>query len=250
MAEALPLFEHLVQGLKERVDLGSPEGRGRLLELAGPLFAQLRDPKSRDFLVQRLDAIVKLGEKQVLRHLERSKTRNRESNHNEAAENVRRSWELLRRQPVTRQALQLFLADPHGLAEDVLGVAEDLRRNRSAGIHLLLTAAETVHAHPELKVGVLVERLRAEPYGEALAQLAGSDPGVPPEGRKSQFQGCLRKLQAHAIRSRLDALEEEFRAPSLSAEQVQRLQAEQKDLKLQLEQMERVGAPRQGQPPT
>ena len=249
VAGAVPLLEHLIQGLKERADLGSTEGRGRLLELAGPLFARIRDAKTRDFLVQRLDAIVKLGQKQVLQHLERSKAPNRESKSVESGEDSRRSRELLQRQPVVRQALQLLFADPHGLAEEVMGVAEDLEQNRSAGIHLLLTAAETVHAHPELPVGALVERLREEPYGEALGQLVGTDPGVPPEGRKSQFLGCLKKLQAHAIHSRLNALEEEFRAGSLSLEAVKRLQDEQKHLKLQLESLERIDGPRQGSAP-
>jgi len=236
--QAVPLFEFLIQGLKERADLTYTEGRDRLLELAAPLFHLIRDPKARDFLVQRLDAIVKLGQKQVIRHLERSKKRVRESNVPEGDESRRRSAELLRRQPVTRQALLLLLNDPQGLAEDVLAVRDDLARNRSAGINLLLTAAETVQAHPGINVGALIEHLREVPYGEALSQLAGQDPGVPPEGRRMQLQGCLHKLQAHAIKARLDALEEAARTSDLAPEQWQ----EFTELKRQQQALERIGS--------
>jgi len=236
--QAMPLFEFLIQGLKERVDLSYTEGRDRLLELAGPLFSLIRDAKARDFLVQRLDAIVKLGQKQVIRHLERSKKRVRESNSPEGDESRRRSAELLRRQPVTRQALLLLLNDPQGLAEDVLAVREDLVHHRSAGINLLLSVAEAVQAQPGLTVGALIEHLREEPYGEAVAQLAGQDPGVPSEGRRMELQGCLHKLQAHAIKARLDALEEAARTSDLAAEQWQ----EFTQLKRQQQALERIGS--------
>lgn len=236
--QGLPLFEFLIQGLKERVDLSAPEGRDRLLELAGPLYGRLRDSKLRDFLVQRLDGIVKLGQNQVHRHLERSKGRERGSGAPETAERARRSADFLRRQPVTRQALLLLLSEPHELAADVMAAAEDLERHRSAGINLLLSVAETVHAHPDMSLGALIEHLREVPYGEGVADLAGHDPGVPPEGRRMELQGCLRKLQVHAIKARLDALEEEARVAAWSAEQAREFQ----DLKRQEQALERRGS--------
>ncbi|MFA9459714.1 DNA primase [Thiohalorhabdus methylotrophus] len=238
----LPLFEFMIQGLKERVDLDYAEGRDRLLELAGPFYGHIRDEKVRDLLVQRLDGIVKLGQKQVIRHLQRSMPRNRGSNVAEGADQVQRSLEFLRRQPVTRRALLLLLYDPHQLAEDVLAVADDLSRHRSTGIHLLLSASEIVHAHPEISVGALIEHMRQIPYGEALAQLAGQDPGVPPEGRRMELKGCLHKLQVHAIQARLDALEEQARASSLSTEEWK----EFTDLKRQKQDLERIAAPQPG----
>jgi len=235
--QALPLFEFLIQGLKERVDLSAAEGRDRLLELAGPLYGRLRDNKLRDFLVQRLDGIVKLGQGQVRRHLEHSKGRERSGQVPESGERARRSADFLRRQPVTRQALLLLLSEPHELAADVMAAAEDLGRHRSAGINLLLSVAETVHAHPDMSLGALIEHLREVPYGEGVADLAGHDPGVPPEGRRMELQGCLRKLQVHAIKARLDALEEEARVAAWSAEQAREFQ----DLKRQEQALERRG---------
>ncbi|MEF8794457.1 DNA primase [Thiohalorhabdus sp.] len=237
--QAVPLFEFLIQGLKERVNLSAPEGRDRLLELAGPLYGRIRDSKLRDFLVQRLDGIAKLGQNQVHRHLERSKGRERDSGGPESAEQVRRSADFLWRQPVTRQALLLLLSEPHELAADVMAAAEDLGRHRSAGINLLLSVAETVHAHPDMSLGALIEHLREVPYGEGVADLAGHDPGVPPEGRRIELQGCLRKLQVHAIKARLDALEEEARVAAWSADQAREFQ----DLKRQEQALERRGTP-------
>jgi DNA primase len=236
--ESAPLFEFLVQGLKERVDLNAAEGRDRLLELAGPLYGRIRDAKLRDFLVQRLDGIVKLGQQQVHRHLEAGRGRERGGQAPEANDRARRAAELLRRQPVTRKALLLLLNDPHELAADVLAVADDLERHRSAGINLLLTVAETVQAHPDMTLGALMEHLREAPYGEGLAEIAGADPGVPAEGRRMELQGCLKKLQVHAIKARLDALEEEARSAAWSAEQAQEFQS----LKRQAQALERIGA--------
>ncbi|MFP4560911.1 MAG: DNA primase [Thiohalorhabdus sp.] len=242
MDAAVPLLEFLIQGLKSRVDLDYPEGRDRLLELAGPFYARLGDEKARGLLVQRLDGIVKLGQKQVVRYLQRSTPRNRGSNQAEAAETEQRSLELLRRQPVTRRALLLLLSDPQELAEDILAVADNLARHRSAGIHLLLSAAEVVRANPGISVGALIEHMRQAPYGEALGRLAGEELDVPPEGRRMELQGCLHKLQAHAIQARLDALEEAARSGSLAAEQWQ----EFTELKRQKEALERRGAPQPG----
>ncbi|HKJ87090.1 MAG TPA: DNA primase [Gammaproteobacteria bacterium] len=238
---AVPLFEFLIQGLKERVDLDYAEGRERLLELAAPFFSQIREATTSDLLVQRLDAIVKLGQKQVVRHLQRSAPRNRGSNSSAAPARDQGSLELLRRQPVTRRALLLLLNDPQELAEDVLGVADNLSRHRSPGIHLLLSAAETVHDHPEISVGALIEHLRQVPYGDALSGLVGQDPGVPPEGRRTELKGCLHKLQVHAIQARLDGLEEQARSSSLAPEQWR----EFTDLKRQKQELERLGAPQQ-----
>ncbi|HKJ71852.1 MAG TPA: DNA primase [Gammaproteobacteria bacterium] len=234
---AAPLFELLIQGLKERVDLNYAEGRDRLLELAGPLYGRIRDAKLRDFLVQRLDGIVKLGQKAVRQHLERSPARGRGDADEPGPARAQRSAELLRRQPVTRQALLLLLSEPHELAADVLAAADDLERHRSAGINLLLTVAETVRAQPQMPVGTLLEHLREVPHGEALAGLAGVDPGVPAEGRRMELQGCLKKLQVHAIKARLNALEEEARVAAWSAEQAREFQ----DLKRQEQALERMG---------
>ncbi len=236
LENATPLFEFLIRGLKDRVELTTPEGRDRLLELAGPLYGRVGDPKLRDLLVQRIDAMVKLGSKTVAQHLERNRGRARASSEGREAGSSG-SPDPLAGQPVSRQALLLLLHDPHGLAEEVLAAAEDLRRFRSAGIDLLLATAEAVQADPEIGVGALVERLRELPYGEAAARVAGQDPGVPEDGRRAQLRGCLHKLQAHALKARLDALEEAARVGTWTTEQAR----EFRDLKRQQQALERAG---------
>ena len=239
---ATPLLELMVQGLKGRVDLAIPEGRDRLLQLAGPLFTRIQDDRIREFLVQRLDAIAKLGPREVRAHLERAGGRGRRGASEGERSAPQASSEGAPRQPITRRALQLLLADPHDLAEDVRAVAEDLARSRSAGIQLLLTVAETAHDHPSLSTGALLERLRSDSHGEALLRLAGEDSGVPAEGRRSELKGCLHKLQAHAIRARLNALEEVARSGQMGPAEAQEL----KQLKHQQEALERVDQPTQG----
>ncbi len=239
--KATPLFEFLIQGLKEQVTLSAPEGRDRLLELAGPLFGRLRDAKLRDLLVQRLDALVKLGPGRVAQHLERVQGRERAARSGEPSD-AHHATQLLANQPIIRQALLLLLDDPQEFAKEVLAFAEELKRYRSVGIDLLLAIAEVVHAEPDIGVGTLIERLRGIPNGDVLARIAGQGSGIPPEGRRMQLRGCLRKLQAHTIKARLDDLEEKARVGTWTVEQAQEFQ----NLKRQQQRLERMDSSAMG----
>jgi hypothetical protein len=136
---------------------------------------------------------------------------------------------------VVRQALILLLANPYELAEDTLAYREDLLASDEAGVNLLVRVAEQAQAHPEMPVAAIVESLRDEPYGEALARLAGADPEVLPEDQRTEFKGCLRRLRSRAIQARIDHLLAEAQAGRLPNEQLSEIH----ELKRQREALDR-----------
>jgi DNA primase len=216
--QATPLLDFLLDGLQQRVDLSHTDGRARLVELARPYFAKLPEGPLRTLYVQRLAGPTGLRPEDLSRELSRGEARSRQRQ--EAAKSgtpARSSAGPVAgraRRSVVRQALILLLANPYELAEDTLAYREDLLASDEAGVNLLV---------------------RDEPYGEALARLAGADPEVLPEDQRTEFKGCLRRLRSRAIQARIDHLLAEAQAGRLPNEQLSEIH----ELKRQREALDR-----------
>jgi DNA primase len=199
--QAQPLSEYLINSLAKQVDLHSPEGRSKLVELARPLLAKLPQGLYRDLLLEQLAGRAHMQAAQLQRYLSADL---RPATHSRPAQ--RQTSERSRPSPV-RTAIALLLHQPslHQHCQEIDWLASlDL-----PGIALLRELIELLQHNPHLGTAAILERFRDNEHGPHLAKLARQEmPELDETAMAREFSDALALLHREQRETRLRELEQ------------------------------------------
>jgi DNA primase len=198
--QAQPLSEYLINSLAKQVDLHSPEGRSKLVELARPLLAKLPQGLYRDLLLEQLAGRAHMQAAQLQRYLVvdlqpavRSRPPQRQTSERSRPSPVRTAITLLLHQPALHQHCQEldWLADL-----DLPGIA------------LLHELIELLRHNPHLGTAAILERFRDNEQGSHLAKLARQElPELDETAMAREFTDALAVLRREQREKRIRELE-------------------------------------------
>jgi DNA primase len=210
VTQAQSLSGFLLGQLSSQVNLGTADGRARLVALAKPHLARLREGPLRTLIVEELAKLTRLTRGDI------------ESDRPAVAPAAPGSATLQATvaRPVLR-ALQLLLEKP-SLAGSV-GNVEQLAASDSPGVGLLLAVVDHFLEHPDATAGRLLELWREDERGQALARVAMEPLTLSEDTVAQEFADAIGHLAQKGLRARAQALLAEARRRDLSA-------AEQKEL--------------------
>lgn len=165
MAQARPLSEELFARLQARADVGTDEGRARVVDLARPLVARLPSGVFRTLILQRLARLARLSEAQLGAHIAGRPARI------PVRSPLRRASTST---PTLVRHLAKLLAQHPQLANDLGPEWASLDGTGEAGF--LLRLAQALRDGPALGLGGLIERWRDTEDGAQLATLLAGEP--------------------------------------------------------------------------
>jgi DNA primase len=210
--EAMPLSEYLFEHLAAQVDMGSLDGRARLVDLARPLLRQIPEGVFRQLLGQRLGELSGMDGSRLDAILRGdapppappSRPAPRPRSQDGGPNPVRHAISLLLHQPALGQAVQV----PEGIADD-----------DSPGMDLLRSLLEITRERPHLTTGALLEHWRDTEQGRHLHKLAGTRLQVPEAGMAQELQGALERLTQQYREREAERLLDESRVRTLTSDE-------------------------------
>ncbi|ADE13257.1 DNA primase [Nitrosococcus halophilus Nc 4] len=210
LEKATPLSDFLLSSLQRKVNLGSMDGRARLVELARPLVSKIPPGVYRDMLLARLAEVAQVEQAALTRHLDQGKS----------PPVVPRQRLERGMAPLARKAVAILLQRPN-LIQSV-DESFSLRGLDGRGAKLLQELIELLQSSPHLSTAALLERWRDSEMGRYLEQLASWELFLTDEDMGLELQAALRRLQAQAAEQRMTMLSNQ---PSLTAAERQELLA-------------------------
>jgi DNA primase len=208
---AQSLSDFLLGELRAQAKPSTAEGRARMVALAKPHLARLRDGPLRKMIVDELAKITRLNPEDVSAGPAAER---------QPAETEGTALRSIAARPVLR-ALQLLLEQPD-LAVKVTNL-EQLAQADAPGVGLLVAVTEHFRDHPEATAAQLLELWREEERGQALARVAIEPLELDESAVAREFTDAIAHLAQKGLRARAQALLAEARRRELSA-------AEQKEL--------------------
>jgi len=208
--EAVPLSSFLLDSLAAQTDMGSLDGRARLVELARPHLLRLSPGVYRDMLITELArrAQVDSGKLSML-----SQAPVRAEPAPKVSPVVRPSL----MGPV-RKAIALLLNRP-GLAT-LAGDPEALEGLDLKGAEVLKAVLEFARAHPHISGAGLIEHWRDTEIGSHLMKLAQAEMVIPVDAMESEFRAVMTDLEGRRpAEQRLAALLAASRQRPLEADE-------------------------------
>ncbi len=193
---AMPLSEYLVSEIAGQVDMGIPEGRARLHQLAAPLVAKVPEGVFRELLLERLGRAVQLSAEKLSKLITGPAVKTNVPQRRKPPRSGGPS-------PV-RVALGLLLRRPQ-LAERVASTA-GWSETELPGADLLVRMVAVLHEAPGITTAGLLERWRDDPDGRHLHRLLEREDPVPESGIEAEFDDTVRRLDALAREARLEIL--------------------------------------------
>ncbi len=216
IGQAQPLSQFLLGELGRQVNLGTLEGRARLIALARPHLDKLRDGPLRTLMLDELARLARMGRGDVEAAMRKS-----ESPAPAAAEAPAAQPGAAR--PV-RRLMQLLLERP-ALAEGVDNIPLLLQAG-VPGIEVLIDAVDWFHAHPDAHAGQLLEAWKDEARGRAVSRLlAQGSPELDDAAIEAEFVDGLSRLRDKAMRARVQELLAQARLRSLSESETREIEA-------------------------
>lgn len=210
LEKATPLSDFLLSSLQRKVNLGSMDGRARLVELARPLVSKIPPGVYRDMLLARLAEVAQVEQAALTRHLDQGKS----------PPVVPRQRLERGMAPLARKAVAILLQRPN-LIQSV-DESFSLRGLDGRGAKLLQELIELLQSSPHLSTAALLERWRDSEMGRYLEQLASWELFLTDEDMGLELQAALRRLQVQAAEQRMTMLSNQ---PSLTAAERQELLA-------------------------
>lgn len=207
--EAPPLSRFLLDTLAKQVNLGSLEGRARLIALARPHLDKLPAGPLRMLLIDELGRRTRLGRQDIEAMLGTPKAPATTATAAAAPEAPAPGTS----RPV-RRAMQLLLERP-ALAETVEHI-ELLAQASVQGIEILIEAIDYFHAHPGARAAQLVEDWKDTPKGRRVVQLLRQDLSSPEETVETEFRDAINLLTFRALEAESNRLLEESRHRELT----------------------------------
>jgi DNA primase len=226
LASALPLSDYLIRELSARADLGSVDGRAKLVELARPLVRRIPSDVYRELLVAQLAEVIRMPPARLGELLE-SGAAPTGATRGEAPPTraARPAYGVVAgRGNLVRQAIGLLVHYP--AAARAVDPAETLEHIDRPGIPLLVELLAQLREDPPSSTGALLERWRDRPDYGPLARLASGECLVPDvDAAAAELRSALGRLVGEHTLVRLQALEERAREAPLTGEEKQELQA-------------------------
>ncbi|MES0873254.1 DNA primase [Sinimarinibacterium thermocellulolyticum] len=214
IAQAQPLSRFLLDELAKQVDLGTVEGRARLIALARPHLDKLREGALRTLMLEELARLARVGRDDVEAGMRKPASTPVVQRGDPAPPPVAR--------PV-RRLLQLLLERPR-LAERIDNVPLLLKAG-VPGVDVLIAAADFFLARADAHAGHLIEAWKDEPRGHAIARLlAQRDVALDDAAIEAEFVDGLARLRDKALRARVQTLLEQARVRSLSGPETREIE--------------------------
>jgi DNA primase len=198
---ALPLSEYLLSELKARVDLGTAEGRAKLLASAGPLLKRLEAPMLKLQLRKSLQQAAQLSQ-QDLPRAPRSE-RPFFAGSRAGPTRVERSMPSLE-----RKMLRCLLMRPE-LARMVPTELVEMRNPEAEALLAFLEVQATFDSTPS--VGHLLDVLKPSKHAALYQQLIheGLEIGMSDEDAETDVREALSKLEVQRLERQIEAVSKE-----------------------------------------
>ncbi len=198
IVESIPLSTFLFEALCRQVDMTSIDGKARLAELARPLLLKLPDSLFRDMMSDRLADLTHMSGALI-----RERIFGKESPQRDDRKRRPRRRPSGTRSPV-RTAIGLLLREPRlaGLVE----LPAAWQHLDLAGIPLLTELLELLHAHPNYRLGQILEHWRGRPEEKHLAKLAAETPEEADIDYAFELRGIIDILEQRYVGMRLELL--------------------------------------------
>lgn len=226
IAQALPLSEFLLGGLAERVDMVTREGRARLVALAQPYVARLREGPLKAAVVEELARRARLRREDVETAVQTP------ARAVPPAEPLATAAAVPELAPLVRRALRLLLE--HAALAQTTGDLDVLLQSRQAGADILVMVLDEFIEHPELNAAQLLLRWQDTPQAAALQAVLQEPVALQDDdGIEQEFAGTLRQLRQRAVRARIEELLQASSARALA-------DAEQRELAVLTQQLSRA----------
>lgn len=196
VAQSVPLSDFFYEGLKQRVDTRTHEGRIRLADTARPLLLKLPDDLFRDMMINRLADITRLDSQTIQeRILDQTRSGNK----------PQRPLPKVRQQrSLVGTAIQLLLHQP-SLAS-LVNLPPRWQTLDQKGIALLIELIELLQEQPNCQTGAILEHWRERSEEKHLASLAAEAITAP--DLEKEFIGCLERLDMKWAEQRMEELQE------------------------------------------
>ena len=212
---ALPLTEYLFGELGQRVDLGTLDGRARLIDLARPLIGRLPIGALRQLVEKRLGELVRLETAEVTGVLDPSgaTARPRAATSGHAGSTGTKPEQ--RRPSLVRRTVALLVHHPE-LATQVAEVPP-LRELDLAGAGVLADLVDLMRGRPELSTARVLEHFRGTEVGPHLERLAlAEDPALPGTDPLPELEGAFAQLGRRIYEQRFRVLQQRARQGDLN----------------------------------
>ena len=218
LSKATALSEFLLSNLQKQTDLGSLEGRARLLSLAKPYLDKLSEGPLKPLLIERLATMAQTDISTAQSQLTDSRPNARKLN----AAKAMRSHSPESLSPMAR-TISLLIQHPRlnqTCRDDILALGDlDVK-----GMDLLLGICELIESNPKLTTGAIIERYRDTPQHKPLEKLAtqthlisDTDQLVP------EFLAILQKMNQQRADERRAQIMADVNSGRLSGEQAANL---------------------------
>jgi len=212
--KAMSLSDFLLGELTKQVNLGTRDGRARLVGLVRPYLGSMHEGALYTAIVDELERLTRL---------QRGDLNSLLAGREQAATSGRRApagrAEAPGARPIKR-ALQLLLEHPE-MAQKV-GHVGQLAAMPQPGIEILVEAIEFFHEHPDSKASQLLEMWRDTPKGAALNRIIGIEEQLDEAAIEKEFGDTIGHLRLKALRGRaqtlLNSARERELAPAETAE--------------------------------
>jgi DNA primase len=225
---ALPLSEYLLAHLGEQADLGSADGKAKLVALAWPLISTVPTGVYQELLQERLGSLVGMAAAR-LRELrgaaERAPTATPAAlRPARAGAEPRREVPRVGRGGMVTQAIQIVLHFPAAAAALDAEVLRAFEHVELPGAGTLRELLDFLRAHPKAGYNVILERWRDRPESRRLAELASGECLIGDDAAATrELSEILGRLSEQRSRQRLDELIARL-ATNPSAEELQEYQ--------------------------
>ncbi len=170
LTEATPLSQFLFYTLTQQVDMGSLDGRARLVELAKPLLKPLPVGPYRDLMWQKLGELSGVNFNHLTRLIQGGDVAKVPLVKN------RTTVESIRQLSLVHQAVIYLLHKPALSLKIESALQRKLSQLNQQDIKLLLKIIELTRANPQLDLGRICEQMRGTEYEQTINQLAGQKP--------------------------------------------------------------------------
>lgn len=214
LREARPLSEFLLSELARQVDMGTAEGRARLVADAKPLLKRVAAPALQMQLVKQLAAAVgmtqdEIGQLTEIRTGATQEVRRQAPRRTDARAPVDGKLE--------QRLMRCLLSSPRLALE----LPEDILDARNASSEALLALVSFARSAPEASVAAIIDRFRDTPYGAALvdAQIGLLEMQIDPENLEIEFRDGLKQLRSDIVKGQIRALEQKERLGGLSGDE-------------------------------
>ncbi len=187
---AQPLSAFLVDALSRQVDLGSIEGRAKLVDLAKPLVERIPDVVYREMLQEKLGQLTRMDGARLGQLIGAPAGK----------PDAHRRLPGLAMTPV-RRAILLLMHQP-ALSATATEHLDELRELDLPGADLLVKLIEFLRDRPEVSMAGLLEHWRETPGGPALHKLAGQRLEIPEDGMAAEFRHVLDNQLLASLRQR------------------------------------------------